>query len=50
MGLELYKSGNFQIQEIGVFLLGYSAHDNANALVFMKDEVSNHESWKVQEI
>lgn len=50
MGLELYQSDNFQIQEVGVLLLGYSAHDNANALSFLKNTVSLHESWKVQEI
>lgn len=50
MGIELYKSDNFQIQEAGVFLLGYSAHHNASALSFLKDTVSRHESWKVQEI
>ncbi len=50
MGMELYQSDNFQIQEVGVFLLGYSAHHNASALDFMKDTVSRHESWKVQEI
>ena len=50
MGIELYKSDNFQIQEVGVFLLGYSAHHNENALSFLKNTVSQHESWKVQEI
>lgn len=50
MGLELYQSDNFQIQEVGVFLLGYSTHENENALSFLQDEVSQHESWKVQEI
>lgn len=50
MGLELYKSKNFQIQEIGVFLLGYSAHNNVNALFFLKNTVSIHENWKIQEI
>lgn len=50
MGLELYKADNFQIQEVGVFLMGYSAHNNRNAMIFLKDIVSNHESWKVQEI
>lgn len=44
MGLELYQSDNFQIQEAGVFLLGYSAHDNGNALSFLHDEVSQHET------
>ncbi|MDE7331045.1 MAG: DNA alkylation repair protein [Lachnospiraceae bacterium] len=49
-GMHLYKSDNFQIQEVGVFLLGYSAHHNPDALSFMKDTVSQHENWKVQEI
>jgi 3-methyladenine DNA glycosylase AlkD len=50
MGLELYQSGNFQIQEVGVFLLGYSAHANNNALSFLKNTVSKHDNWKVQEV
>lgn len=50
MGIELYQSDNFQIQEVGIFLLGYSAHHNASALIFLKDTVSRHDSWKVQEI
>ena len=50
MGIELYQSDNFQIQEVGVFLLGYSAHHNASALSFLKNTVSQHDSWKVQEI
>lgn len=50
MGLELYRSDNFQIQEVGIFLLGYSAHEYKEALSFLKDTVSLHESWKVQEI
>ncbi len=50
VGLELYRSDNFQIQEVGVFLLGYSAHQFPAALAFLKDTVSRHDSWKVQEI
>lgn len=50
MGMELYQSDNFQIQEVGVFLLEYSAHCNAAATAFLKNTVSGHESWKVQEI
>ena len=48
--MELYQSENFQIQEVGVFLLGYAACQNTSALSFLKDTVSRHESWKVQEI
>ena len=47
---ELYQSNNFQIQEVGVFLLGYAAHENSAALSFLKNTVSQHDSWKVQEI
>ena len=50
MGMNLYQSDNFQIQEVGVFLLGYSAHQNASALSFLRNMVSQHDSWKVQEI
>lgn len=50
MGMELYQSDRFQIQEVGIFLLGYSAHHNTAALSFLKDTVSQHDSWKVQEI
>lgn len=49
-GLELYQSDNFQIQEVGVFLLGYAAHEKPGALAFLRDTVSLHPSWKVQEI
>lgn len=31
-GLELYQSENFQIQEVGVFLVGYAACKNTSAL------------------
>ncbi len=31
-------------------MVGYSAHDNASALSFLKNTVSRHDSWKVQEI
>lgn len=50
MGIKLYQSDNFQIQEVGVFLLGYSAHHTALAMSFLKNTVSQHNSWKVQEV
>lgn len=46
----LYQSDNFQIQEVGVFLAGYIADEYPDALAFLHDTVSHHESWKVQEI
>ena len=35
-GLEVYQSENFQIQEVGVFLVGYAACENTSALSFLK--------------
>ena len=49
MGLRLYQSENSQIQEIGVLLLGYCAHAYPDALDFLKEKVSSHKNWKVQE-
>lgn len=49
MGLGLYQSDNFQIQEVGVFLMGYAAHQKPEALDFLRNSVSAHKSWKVQE-
>lgn len=49
-GMKLYQSDNFQIQEVGVLLLGYSAHHTTSAMSFLKNKVSQHDSWKVQEV
>ena len=46
----LYQSDNFQIQEVGVFLAGYIADEYPEALTFLHDTVSLHESWKVHSI
>lgn len=50
MGLELYKSSNYQVQEAGIYLLGYSATEYENALFFLRDEVSQHDNWRIQEV
>lgn len=47
---EFYKSKHFQVQELGVFLLGYIADKNETALQFLKETVSQNEDWRVQEI
>lgn len=47
---EFYKSKHFQVQELGVFLLGYVANENETALQFLKEIVSQNEDWRVQEI
>ena len=46
----LWQSDNFQIQEVGVFLAGYIADEYPDCLDFLHDTVSQHESWKIQEI
>ena len=48
--MKLYASEHFQIQDVAVFLLGYIAAERADALSFLKDTVSIHPSWKVQEV
>lgn len=50
MGQALYRSDNFQVQEVGVLLAGYAASQRTEALDFLKDTVSGHNSWKVQEV
>lgn len=50
MGITLYQSDNFQTQEIGIFLLGYAAHEIPESLDFLRNTVSKHQNWKVQEI
>ncbi|MDL2218137.1 DNA alkylation repair protein [Oscillospiraceae bacterium OttesenSCG-928-G22] len=48
--MPLYESDNFQIQEVGVFLCGYIGKEYPDTIQFLRDTVSKHESWKVQEI
>lgn len=50
MALEFYGSEYFQVQELGVFLMGYISPKSAQALEFLKSVVSKHPSWKVQEV
>lgn len=49
-GYTLWEKENFQLQEVGVLLLGYCAHQYPDALSFLRETVSRHKSWKVQEI
>ena len=46
----LYVSPHFQVQEAGVFLCGWLAPERPEALAFLRDTVSAHESWRVQEV
>lgn len=50
LGMEFYQSKDYQVQELGVFLFGYIADTKEEALIFMKNDVSTNEDWRVQEI
>ena len=44
-----YKSDTYQIRMYGVFLFGYLS-EQKDILVFMRDEVSKDDNWRVQEV
>ena len=44
-----YKSHIYQVRMYGVFLFGYLS-DQKDILVFMRDEVSEDDNWRVQEV
>jgi len=47
---ECYQSQYFQIQEIAVLLCGYIGHLKKEAVMFLKEQVSFHQDWRVQEV
>ena len=49
MGKRLYFSESYQIQEVGVFILGHISAGCPEALDFLRYTVSENASWKVQE-
>ena len=44
-----YKSDIYQVRMYGLFLFGYLS-DQKDILVFMRDEVSEDDNWRVQEV
>lgn len=44
-----YKSDIYRVRMYGVFLFGYLS-DKKDILVFMRDEVSEDDNWRVQEV
>ena len=44
-----YKSDIYQVRMYGVFLFGYLS-DKKDILVFVRDEVSEDDNWRVQEV
>ncbi len=44
-----YKSDIYQVRMYGVFFFGYLS-DQKDILVFMRDEVSEDDNWRVQEV
>lgn len=49
LALLAYKSNVYQVRMYGVFLLGHISDDD-EILTFMRDEVSEDENWRVQEV
>lgn len=49
LSLEFYHSKHYQVQDLGVFLLGYIADAIEEALIFLKETVSANEDWRIQE-
>ena len=44
-----YESKVYQVRMYGVFLFGYLS-DDSDILIFMRDEVSKDDNWRVQEV
>ena len=44
-----YESKVYQVRMYGVFLFGYLS-DDSKILIFMRDEVSKDDNWRVQEV
>jgi HEAT repeat protein len=50
IGKEFYLSEIYQARELGVFIFGEIAWKENESLIFLKEEVSLDENWRVQEI
>lgn len=48
--LEAWQSPYFQVQELSVFICGYTGHQNKEAIQFLENEVIQHPDWRVQEV
>ena len=49
MAFLAYESAAYQVRMYGVFLFGYLSEEG-DILVFMRDEVSKDDNWRVQEV
>lgn len=50
LAFHLLENDNYQVRSLAVFLLGYIASAESNALLILKTKVSWDISWQVQEI
>lgn len=50
LSIYLYRSEYYQVRELAVFILGFISVTISEALLFLKDNVSKDENWRVQEI
>ena len=49
LAFSAYKSDIYQVRMYGVFLFGYLSEQD-DVLIFMRDEVSKDDNWRVQEV
>ena len=50
LSIYLYRSEYYQVRELAVFILCFISVTISEALLFLKDNVSKDENWRVQEI
>ncbi|MDB0440240.1 DNA alkylation repair protein [Clostridioides difficile] len=50
LSIYLYRSEYYQVRELAVFILGFISVHISEALLFLKNNVSKDENWRVQEI
>ncbi|MCC0632067.1 DNA alkylation repair protein [Clostridioides sp. ZZV15-6388] len=50
LSIYLYRSEYYQVRELAVFILGFISIHISEALLFLKNNVSKDENWRVQEI
>lgn len=50
IALDLYKNEAYQARMLATVILGNLAHNNSEAYVFLREQVSRDKNWRVQEM
>lgn len=50
LAMAVWQSAAFQVQEVAVFICGYIAVEHPLALSFLRDTVTGHPDWRIQEV